>query len=404
LKYGQSETNRIRSCGCNEVSKCESVKEDIKNINNDDTKLFPSVVSQTEIKQHFNRILDGTRMAHAFLFIGQEGTGRLAMALEIARVMNCESSSQTDTRKGCNCNSCRNILSWQHPNLYPIFPLPPLDKNKGEDAQLVFREIISSKAANIYAPLKLSGTGRILIDQIRELRSKLSLVMDRPGKRIIIVQPAERMRDEAANAFLKLLEEPPHDCCLILSATSTRDLLPTIISRCQVVKLPPLKQEDIANALVDRLRITVEKAETAARLSQGSFTRAMQLTDEDTIVKLEEGLDFLRSSVMGNVPKIINLAESLTRAQRSEVIEKLTGTSFWIRDALTLRAFGDDAGKHRVTSGEEDAIAKIASRYSNDQLQRIWHEIEGARVAVDENGNVPLILIALSINIRRIVK
>ncbi|NQU04649.1 MAG: hypothetical protein HQ568_01045 [Calditrichaeota bacterium] len=93
------------------------MKEDIKNINNDDTKLFPSVVSQTEIKQHFNRILDGTRMAHAFLFIGQEGTGRLAMALEIARVMNCESSSQTDTRKGCNCNSCRNILS---PGSIPI--------------------------------------------------------------------------------------------------------------------------------------------------------------------------------------------------------------------------------------------------------------------------------------------
>ena len=75
------------------------MKEDIKNINNGVEKLFPSVVSQTEIKQHFNRILDGTRMAHAFLFIGQEGTGRLAMALEIARVMNCSEGSQSNTRR-----------------------------------------------------------------------------------------------------------------------------------------------------------------------------------------------------------------------------------------------------------------------------------------------------------------
>jgi DNA polymerase-3 subunit delta' len=370
----------------------------------DDTELFPSVVGQQAIKQNLKRIICGERMAHAFLFIGQEGTGRLAMALEIARIMNCTNNPEVDSFSGCNCNSCRSILAWQHPNLYPIFPLPRLEKNKGEDAEEALKEILALKRAEIYAPLVFSDTGRILLDQIRELRNKLSLLMDRSGKRVIIVQPAERIRDEAANAFLKLLEEPPHDCCLILCSTSVRDLLPTIVSRCQMVKFPPLKQADISDGLIKKLGITQEKAETAARLSQGSFSRALQHTDDDAIIRLEEGLDFLRSSVTGNVPGISEFVNNLSKSQRSEVIKRLTGTSFWIRDALTLRAFGDNANLHRLTNSEENAITKIASRYDDEQLQKIWHEIERACIAIDENGNVPLILIALAVNIRRIVK
>ncbi|MCF7811215.1 DNA polymerase III subunit delta' [bacterium] len=380
------------------------MNEDKKHIINDKAGLFPSVIGQQAIKQNLKRILLGERMAHAYLFIGQEGTGRLAMALEIARVLNCSDQVRADSFKGCTCNSCRSVLAWQHPNIYPIFPLPRLDKNKGEDAQKAFEEIISIKSAEIYAPLTFTDTGRILLDQIRELRNKLSLLMDRSGKRVVIVHSAERIRDEAANAFLKLLEEPPHDCCLILCSSSVRDLLPTIVSRCQIVNFPPLKQKDITDGLIKVLGINREKAETAARLSQGSFTRALQHADDEAIIMLEEGLDFLRSSVTGNVPKINEYVNNLSKAQRSDVIKRLTGVSFWIRDALTFRAFNDNADLHRLTSSEEKTVSKIASRYNDEQLQKIWREIERACIAIDDNGNVPLVLIALGVNIYRIAK
>ena len=202
---------------------------------------FPSIIGQVEARRILWKALRHKRLAHAYLFTGMEGVGRMALALELARVLNCSQDPLVSATEDCDCRSCVNIRNWRHPNLIGLFPLPNIDKDKGEEADRVFAEIIALKSSDPYAPLKLVGTGRILIDQVREIRSRLSLTSDRIGKRVVIIQPADRMTDEASNAILKLLEEPPDDCCLLLITESIRLLMPTIVSRCQVIRFAPLK-------------------------------------------------------------------------------------------------------------------------------------------------------------------
>ncbi len=366
---------------------------------------FPLVIGQKGLKIGLSKILDGGRLAHAYLFVGPEGSGRLAMALEIARTLNCTRSDPLESRYGCDCKSCCNILKWQHPNLYPIFPMPPSDKDKGAAAQKLLDEILATKTKEIYAPLKLTGTGQILIDQIRELRSKLSLTMDRPGVRTIIVQPAERLRDEAANAFLKLLEEPPDNCCLLLISESTRELLPTIVSRCQIMRFPPLLREDIYDGLTTRLGVQPEIAESASRLAIGNFTRAMALVKGDTAEKLEESLKFLRASATGNAAKISEIVDSWSsREARIETEEKLTYAGLWIRDALAWQAFhGESIDDLLSITDQNTVIEKMAARYSVEQLASAWRTLEESRQAIDDNSIISLALTALAVRIHRIL-
>jgi len=366
---------------------------------------FPLVIGQKDIKIGLSKILGGDRLAHAYLFVGPEGSGRLAMALEIARTLNCTRSDPLESRYGCDCKSCRNILRWQHPNLYPIFPMPPVDKDKGAAAQKLLAEILAAKTREIYAPLKLIGTGQILIDQIRELRSKLSLTMDRPGVRTIIVQPAERIRDEAANAFLKLLEEPPDNCCILLISESTRELLPTIVSRCQIMRFPPLPREDIYDGLTGRLGVQPEMTESASRLAIGNFTRAMALAEGDTAEKLEESLKFLRASATGNAAKISEIVDSWSsREARIETEEKLTYAGLWIRDALAWQAFrGESIDDLLSITDQNTVIEKMAARYSVEQLVSAWRSLEESRQAIDDNSIISLALTALAVRIHRIL-
>ncbi|MDP8240814.1 MAG: hypothetical protein P9X24_17135 [Candidatus Hatepunaea meridiana] len=370
------------------------------------THPFPSVIGQTETKDRVSRILTSDKLAHAYLFVGPEGCGRLAMALEIARTLNCAKTTIAESQFGCECNSCRKILKWQHPNLYPVFPLPKLDKDKGVPAQEALREIIAIKAKDVYAPYKLTGTGMILIDQIRDLFNKLSFSMDRPGVRTIIVQPAERLRDESANAFLKLLEEPPDKCCFLLVSESIRDLLPTIISRCQMIKFPPLAKEDIRVELTQKYGVDPTTAETSARLSNGSFSRSLAMAQGDTYTKINASLEFLRAAVVGNAENITAYIDSFSKYEtRSEIKGRISHTAFWIKDALARKAFDKDTvEEHLSIADNETVIEKMASLYSNTQLCNVWQALEEARLAIDSNGIIPLILTALALKIQRILK
>ena len=367
---------------------------------------FPSVIGQEKIKQKLIRILDSSRLAHAYLFVGPQGTGRLAMALELARALNCSKENIIERLTACDCRQCRGVMGWNHPNLIPLFPLPPFEKDKGEAAHKALQEMIETKRADVYSALKLTGTGRILIDQIRELRHKLALAADRPGVRMILVQPADRIREEAANAFLKILEEPPGKCCIILISESTRDLLPTVLSRCQVIKFPPLDKDEIVQGLKTKFDLSLEEAFVISRLASGNFTHAIALTEGNAAEILSESLEFLRISVVGNALKIAGTVNTWsTWTERSQIDEKLSYAAMWIRDAVAWKSFGaENAPRHLTIKDSENAIERMANRYTHLQLYHAWKEIENTRLAIDANASIPLTLTALALRLNRTLR
>lgn len=367
---------------------------------NDPSRIFPMVIGQYRVKRLLHKILTNDRLGHAYLFVGPEGSGRLATALELARVLNCPRGW---TFEGCDCSSCRNMKAWRHQNLYPIFPLPRFDLNKGEDAEKALNEILDVKVADPYAPIKVTGTGRILIDHVRQLKELLSLTTDESGVRMVLIHPADRLRDEAANALMKTLEEPPEQCCLILTACSTRDLLPTIVSRCQILTFSPLSVSEIDSALMDRLSVPKDQAHVAALVSDGNYTQAIGLVGEETLSKLKEGLEFLRMAAVRNNPKIMELVDGWLKSEsRTETANRLKYIAVWLKDAMVWRAFGQkDVVGHLSTFGWEQVIERLATHYDHQHLELIYREVEEAALAIDANANVQLVLIALAVKMKR---
>ena len=112
--------------------------------------LFPSVIGQERVKNLLQRILASKRLGHSYLFVGQEGTGRTAIALEIARVLNCNYDINSSVH-GCDCQSCKMISKWHHPNLMPIFPLPPIKGNPDSIDYEKLDEILTIKRSDTYS-------------------------------------------------------------------------------------------------------------------------------------------------------------------------------------------------------------------------------------------------------------
>lgn len=376
-------------------------------MNNPVSEPFPGVIGQIEQRRLIMRAITSNRLAHAYLFIGPAGTGKRALAVEIARVLNCPKGMDS-ALSGCDCQSCSALRKWRHPNLQTIFPLPALkrnEKDEGVASDAALNDILNLLAVNPYAPLHYSGTGQILIDHVREAREKVSLTPEKSGTRVIVIHPADRMNDAASNALLKLLEEPPEKCLLILTAESRRDLLPTILSRCQQVKFPPLPPELISEILTARHGIGNERAMTMAALANGSYTHAIELIDSQTDVMTTSALDFLRAVAMGNAAKISESIDGWLAGETSRELIKnrLDITGLWIIDALTVLGDSSNGEPSRLRiPNSATSVTRMAQKFGSEKLLSALQEIEEAKLAIDANSMQSLALTVLAIKLKRI--
>ncbi len=204
----------------------------------------------------------------------------------MAKSLNCEKKSSKKDIGGCNeCASCRQANALQHPNIHLVFPLPrgesetkddgPLDKLDKKTISKI-REEISLKARDPYHKIAIPKSQVIKISSIREVIREQSLSLYQHGSRVVIVMQAEEVGAEAANALLKVLEEPTPGTVFILTSSKRSALLPTIISRCQSVRFDLLSEEEISGALISRHNLAPADAKLKARLANGSYSNAVE--------------------------------------------------------------------------------------------------------------------------------
>lgn len=212
---------------------------------------WDNVIGQHRVKNLLKEILSSGRIPNALLLEGPDGVGKDAMAIELAKTLNCERSKT----EPCNqCPSCRQANSLQHPNIHLVFPLPrgesetkgngPLDKLDEKTIKKI-REEISLKAHDPYHRIALPKAQVIKISSIREVIREQSLSLYQHGCRVVIVMQAEELGTESANALLKVLEEPTPGTLFILTTSKRSALLPTIISRCQLLRFGLLSEQEI---------------------------------------------------------------------------------------------------------------------------------------------------------------
>lgn len=309
------------------------------------------------------------RVAHALLFAGPDGLGKKKTALALAKALNC--SDYADDSCGV-CDDCVRMEGGTHQNLVTVWPIDkPLDKDGERD----------------------DVGGLIRIDQVRDVLNAVRFKVE-SGRRVVIVEAAERFMPQAANAFLKTLEEPPAGSIIILLTSRVSDLLPTILSRCQRINFRPLDAGTLSEIIALRFGCAPEEAGTIARLSGGSLSRATALVSEGADAKRREIGERLSSLKYGDLAGAMKMAEELSkRDDLGEALELMKG---WYRDAIVV---AEGAPELAVNS---DMVAGLQGRDMGfDRLWRAFSVIERARrdITAPRNANKQLAMEVMMLGI-----
>lgn len=369
--------------------------------------LWDTVIGQDRVKRLLVRVIEQHRLPHAFLFYGAEGVGKDAMAIELARVLNCERQGT----EACGvCLSCRQMASLQHPYVKLVFALPvgknegagdpPLDSLSNDEVKLIQEQLLL-KGKDPYHKIAIPRATTIKINSIRDIRREVSYKSSSRGRKVVIISDADNMNDESSNALLKTLEEPPGEKLLVLTTSWKDNVLPTIVSRCQPVRFDPLSDADIHKALMERQMVGSQEAYLTARLANGSYTRAVQLLETDLNQKRKEMVEFLRLALSSQVLKLTSKIEDLLlTADRAKVEQMLSVLLLWFRDAFVLREGGEGG---LVNIDQVDDLRRFNKNFPDADIQSAVAAVERAIDMVGKNVNLNLIFLALVMRLRHVV-
>jgi DNA polymerase III subunit delta' len=368
-----------------------------------------TIIGQHRVKTILQRSVATGKISHAYLFYGPEGTGKDAAAIAFAQLLNCENPN--DGNACAVCSNCKRIANLQHPNLKLIVPLPVgRNEKEGDDpfrnleekTVREYREAIEEKARNPYHRIELQRANSIKINSIREIRKSLNLARAERGKKVVIISRADKMNINAANSLLKTLEEPAHNTVIILT-TSHRDRLPaTVISRCQAVRFALLREDEIRDALIERNVVTDnQQAILIAKMANGSYVRALELTGSDLVEQREEIVNVLRGILVRTPAHWLRDIEELTRGNdRFRIERSLMLLNLWLRDALMMQHDNDDA---IINLDQREPLVKFVRHFKGSDLSRGIAAIERAIALVGKNIYLSLILVNLAFELRQFI-
>jgi len=363
---------------------------------------WSSVINQEHAKQALRSSLQRGRLAHAYMFSGPPGVGKFAAAIELAKAVNCENKGSEPCDQ---CRNCIQIASLQHPDLSLVFALPAGSGEKSDDpplAKLGEAEIslihgeLAAKARNPYHTINLPRANTIKINSIREIRKSTALTAFGGGKKVIVIIDADSMKDEASNALLKTLEEPHAHTMLILTTSRPEALLPTILSRCQLVRFEALQEEMIVRALTEREGLEPAQAGTIAAMADGSYSRALLYAQSGLGERMNEAVEFLRTILYK--PRKTLLAEIERIASdydRREIEDILRLLQRWLRDAMR-------AGEGFIDGGDE-VLKKFITRYPAWNYGKAVESIDRAISLLSKNVYIPLVMTEAALNLKNAI-
>lgn len=374
---------------------------------------WSSVIGQYRVKNVLQRAIAEGRIAHAYCFWGPEGIGKDALAIEFAKTMNCEAPLRHNgTVESCGtCKSCAQAAVLQHPNIQLVFSLPAAKSDDGKSGSYLLKlsddqiraiqEQIKAKAENPYHNITIPNATQIRIAAIRDVKKNVSMSATQRGRRFVIISEADAMNSEAANAFLKTLEEPNSNITIILTTSRRDQLLSTILSRCQQVRCDALPDHDIAAALGERLGVAAEEAALIARLADGSYSKACELLNDDLTELRTEIVNLLRAMLKQRnyILQLSHQIELMTGDKNRNRIEKmLILLLLWLRDAYALSVSQNiDV---IINIDQLTDLQNFVRNFSQTPLDKAAAAIERSIELVRRNVDISLLLTTLALELR----
>ncbi len=390
---------------------------------------FSSIIGQQEVKQHLVEMVQHNRLSHALLFLGKEGSGALSLALAFAQYITCtpkiseegsgpslfgepEPSKQTPEHRNDSCGicpSCQKAQQLIHPDIH--FSYPTVTKKAGEkpvaaDFIIDWREFVKlNPYGNLFDWIeaikeKENSQGKITAEECNDIIRKLSLKSFESGYKILIMWMPEMLGTEG-NKLLKLIEEPPPNTLFILVAENDALVLQTIVSRCQLVKIPMLEKNEIEEALITRNKTEVAIARQIASVSEGNYREALQLVqhaEEDWQALLREWLNAILKT--GPVAQT-KWVEEISRLGREKQKQFLRYFNHLLEQAVKLRATGEAPGAFGTERDFAERLNKIAGI---EQQEAIIEELDRASYYIERNAHGKMLFHALTIKLYHIIQ
>ena len=397
---------------------------------------FSDIIGQQQVKQHLVEMVQHSRLSHALLFLGKEGSGALPLAVAFAQyislvpsakpvVVNAGPSLFGDEPpapvKTALPQTVAEIDTWMlqqpayskaaafvHPDIhfsYPVIPRKSGDKPKSTDYISDWREFIKSAPyGNAFDWLQFIGAenkqGNITAEECNDIIRQLNLKSFESGYKILLMWMPEYLGKEG-NKLLKLIEEPPADTLFILVAENEEQILPTILSRCQLVKIPLPETAEIIEALKKRTGATPEAATQIAAIAEGNYREALQLlqhSEEDWISLLSEWLKFTIRNMLADQVKWVAQVSDLGREKQKQL---LLYFNHLLEQSIRLKVMGD----HLVMpANEKDFAQRLNKIASVSQQQIIIEELDKATYYIERNANAKMLFHALTIKLYHIIQ
>jgi DNA polymerase-3 subunit delta' len=294
------------------------------------------------------------RTGHAYLFSGIPAIGKKTLALEFIKVINCEKSESLHDACG-ECASCRKIQHDSHPDVFFV------------EAEGQFIRIAS----------------------IRQMQERTKCKPLEARRRAFIIDDADKMNEESANALLKMLEEPSPVNILILITARPYSMPQTIISRCQHMRFNPLNSETVARFLVNEKGMDNQNALLLASLSGGSIGNAIELNKEEIVAYRTELLTLLSTTNRNDPFSLINFASFLGQ-KKKEIRQGLNILNTFFRDVLVFKEVGNN--EMLINRDNSPFISACAARLSGEQIIQNMEQIEKAGDIIEQNVNKSLTL------------
>jgi DNA polymerase-3 subunit delta' len=368
---------------------------------------FSAIIGQNAVKTRLVRSVRENRVSHAQLFLGPEGTGNLQLAIAYAQYILCSNKGENDS---CGeCPSCQKIKNLSHPDLHFSFPFVASEADVSDEVVKKFRDCFKEFP---YMNLRYwtsyhaeeNKQPQIGVKEASGILQRLSLKSYEGGYKIMVIWMAEYMNTATANKLLKILEEPPEMTLFLLVCENQEGLLPTILSRTQIIKIPRLKFDDIQFYLTNGLGANAETAATIAAVSQGNAFEAWRLLTEsgDASGNLSMFRKWMQGCYRGDVIGMLEWVEEMATWGRENQKNFLFYALQVYRQCVMLHY---SEGELVSLIGEErEFMQKFAPFVMGQNISQINDEVTKASYHIERNGNGKLIFLNLSIKMMRLLK
>ena len=371
---------------------------------------FKDIVGQSKIKSVLLHEAKNQRISHAQMFLGEEGCGKLPMAMAFAQFLLCDSPTKTDS---CGtCSSCAMVSHLTHPDIHFVYPVVKSAADKvavSDDRRDFWNKFITENSycnLNMWQEFtgEMTKNAQIGVQESRSILKKLSLKSYSGKFKIMIIWLPEKMNNSAANKLLKILEEPPENTLFFLVCEAFDTILPTIISRTQIIKIPNLKADEVKDYLVSKRQVDEGTAQSIASLTQGNIVEAINMTrgDSESSNYFDSFVALMRAAYAIDALALMDISETLAQNNREYQKNFLKYGLHMFRESIIYNYLGEN--KVNVKNEEKQFLNKFARFINNQNITDLMTEFDQSIYHIDRNANAKLLFADLVIKLTKLIK